>query len=222
MMLSSEAIILLLWVSSDILISLRFFSFDFSGLIQKANSIILNDINDKSGDVPVIRLFLYQIILLLVLRSTVVCGDSGDDYWPTWRGQNYIGISPGGNPPLTWSESKNIKWKVELEGDGSNSSPIVWKDRIFFQTAVKTAVQVDFLKEPLEEIDEIYASPAGAAGRVYFVGRNGVTYVLKSAEKIEVLAVNPLDDNFDCSPAFVGNEIYLKGKANLYCIAISD
>lgn len=79
-----------------------------------------------------------------------------------------------------------------------------------------------FFKERLEKINEIYASPAGAAGRVYFVGRNGVTYVLRCAEQFEVLAVNKLDDGLDCSPAFVGNEMYLKGKQNLYCIASSD
>jgi hypothetical protein len=73
----------------------------------------------------------------------------------------------------------------------------------------------------LEKIKGIYASGAGAAGRVYFVGRNGVTYVLKHSEKFEVLAVNTLDDKIDCSPAFVGDEIYLKGKQNLYCIAAS-
>jgi len=70
-----------------------------------------------------------------------VFGDSADDYWPTWRGPNRSGVSPKGNPPLTWSETENIKWKVKLAGDASNSSPIIWKDKIFFQTAVKTDVQ---------------------------------------------------------------------------------
>ena len=37
----------------------------------------------------------------------------------------------------------------------------------------------------------------------------------------EVLAVNTLDDKIDCSPAFVGDEMYLKGKQNLYCISAS-
>ena len=40
-----------------------------------------------------------------------------------------------GNPPLTWSETKNIKWKVRLPGSGS-STPIVWEDEIFVTTAV--------------------------------------------------------------------------------------
>jgi outer membrane protein assembly factor BamB len=436
-----------------------------------------------------------SIMFLTALASVDVFGASGSDYWPTWRGQNRMGISEKGNPPLTWSETENIKWKVKLTGDGSNSSPIIWQDKIFFQTAVKTdvkgkaapsatsgnsrrrrgpggspptniykfnlvcldrnngkllwqktvreelphqghhndhgfasftpvtdgkliwanfgsrglhcfdmngnviwskdlgkmntvmgfgeggslAVAGDavivvrdhegdsfiialnkvtgdtiwkkerdehtswatplpievngkiqvvvnatglirsydlktgdiiwqcggqtrnviptpvtgfgmvycasgfrgsslqaielghtgelsntdavkwhvkeatpyvpspllygeklyvcsgnkgviscynaktgkpyFISEPLEEISGIYASPSVAAGRVYFVGRRGTTYVLKPSEKLEVLAVNKLEDRFDCSPAFVGNEMYLKGKENLYCIA---
>ena len=51
------------------------------------------------------------------------------------------------------------------------------------------------------------------------MGRNGVTCVLKSSDKFEVLAVNELDDPIDCSPVFVGDELYLKGKEHLYCIA---
>ena len=76
-----------------------------------------------------------------------------------------------------------------------------------------------FLKQRLDEIKGIYASPTAAANRVYFVGRNGVTYVIKPSEKFEILAVNTLDDRFDCSPAFVDDEMFLKGKENLYCIA---
>ena len=31
------------------------------------------------------------------------------------------------NPPTTWSESENIKWKVNLPGSG-NATPIIWGD----------------------------------------------------------------------------------------------
>ena len=51
---------------------------------------------------------------------------------------------------------------------------------------------------------------------------SGNITVLKPSDTYEVLAVNTLDDKFDCSPAFVGDEMYLKGKQNLYCIAASQ
>ena len=74
----------------------------------------------------------------------------------------------------------------------------------------------------MDEIKGIYASPTAAGGRIYVVGRNGVSYVLKPSDRYEVLAINTLDDKIDCSPAFVGDEMYLKGKQNLYCIAASN
>ncbi len=73
----------------------------------------------------------------------------------------------------------------------------------------------------MDEMKGVYASPTAAAGHIYFVGRNSVSYVLKSSGKFEVLTVNTLDGKIDCSPAFVGDEMYLKGKQNLYCIAAS-
>jgi hypothetical protein len=66
---------------------------------------------------------------------------------------------------------------------------------------------------------EVFASPVGAAGRVYVTGREGTTMVLRHGAKLEVLAVNHLDDGFDASPALVDGEMYLRGYKNLYCIA---
>jgi hypothetical protein len=79
------------------------------------------------------RLILCQIIVGLILITASAYGQSGDDFWPTWRGPNNMGISPKGNPPIKWSESENIKWKVQLTGDSSNSSPIIWEESFFRQ-----------------------------------------------------------------------------------------
>ena len=64
----------------------------------------------------------------------------------------------------------------------------------------------------------VYASPLGAAGRIYLPGRNGVTVVLKQSNKLEMLAANRLDDKFDASPAAVGHDLFLRGHASLYCL----
>ena len=58
-------------------------------------------------------------------------------YWPQWRGPAGTGSVSSGNPPLRWSESENIRWKVQIPGRGS-SSPIVWGDRVFVFTAIST------------------------------------------------------------------------------------
>jgi outer membrane protein assembly factor BamB len=71
----------------------------------------------------------------------------------------------------------------------------------------------------LDDAPNVFASPVGAAGRVYIVGQEGTTVVLKQGPTFEVLARNKLDDGFNASPALVDSEIYLRGFKALYCIA---
>jgi outer membrane protein assembly factor BamB len=59
------------------------------------------------------------------------------DNWPHWRGPLATGAAPTADPPLKWDASTNIKWKAALPGSGS-ATPIVWGDRVFVVTAVKT------------------------------------------------------------------------------------
>jgi outer membrane protein assembly factor BamB len=60
---------------------------------------------------------------------------SADRFWPQWRGPLGTGEAPKANPPLEWSEAKNVRWKVQIPGRGK-SSPIVWGDLVFVTTAV--------------------------------------------------------------------------------------
>ena len=71
----------------------------------------------------------------------------------------------------------------------------------------------------LQGIPNVFASPVGAAGRVYITGRDGATLVIRQGDRYEVLAVNRLDDGFDASPALVDDELYLRGYRHLYKIA---
>ncbi len=63
-------------------------------------------------------------------------GQQADRSWSQWRGPFATGeAAPGANPPVEWSESKNIRWKTGLPGAG-HSSPVVWGDRIYLTTAI--------------------------------------------------------------------------------------
>jgi outer membrane protein assembly factor BamB len=68
-----------------------------------------------------------------------VAGSDGDvmSYWPAWRGPLSSGVAPHGKPPVEWSETENIRWKVKLPGPG-HATPVVWSDRIYLLSAVKT------------------------------------------------------------------------------------
>ncbi len=144
-----------------------------------------------------------------------------------FRGSALQAIKLGRTGDLTNSDA--IAWQVN-EATPYVPSPLLYDGRIYVCSVNQEIISCydaktgtpHFVKQKMDEIKGIYASLTAADGRIYFVGRNGVSYVLKPSDQYEVLAINTLDDKFDCSPAFVGDEMYLKGKQNLYCIAASS
>jgi outer membrane protein assembly factor BamB len=57
--------------------------------------------------------------------------------WRHWRGPHANGTAPHAQPPLTWSETKHVRWKTPIPGKGS-STPIIWGEQIFLLTAIAT------------------------------------------------------------------------------------
>jgi outer membrane protein assembly factor BamB len=75
---------------------------------------------------------------LAFLRPTLVAQKAGDEFWPQWRGPQMSGVSASATPPASWSESTNVRWKIEIPGRGS-ASPVVWGDRVYLLTAIPVA-----------------------------------------------------------------------------------
>jgi len=105
-------------------------------------------------------------------------------------------------------------------------SPLLYKGQLYFlksNSGVITALDAKDgsvrFSERLEAVPNVYASPVGAAGRVYVTGREGTVAVLVAGPKLELLATNRLEDGFDASPALVDREIYLRGRKHLYRIS---
>jgi len=90
-------------------------------------------------------LFNSALLTLAVFVQTASAKADADQYWPQWRGPSQTGVAPAADPPTTWSESENIKWKVNLPGTG-NSTPIIWGDQIFVQAAIATGKKVEAAK----------------------------------------------------------------------------
>ena len=65
---------------------------------------------------------------------------NAEKYWGQWRGPEATGVAPHGNPPIEWSETKNVRWKIEIPGKGYGT-PVVWGDRLFVLTAVAVEEQ---------------------------------------------------------------------------------
>ena len=71
-----------------------------------------------------------KILSALIIIPFAVAAAEKTTNWPQWRGPTGHGLAPGESTPTTWSETKNLKWKLALPGAGS-SSPIVWNDRAY-------------------------------------------------------------------------------------------
>jgi outer membrane protein assembly factor BamB len=123
------------------------------------------------------------------------------------------------------SDSNKVAWRYE-RGTPYVPSPLVYGDRLYFtysNNALLTCLDAKTGKplmnqERLPGLTELYASPAGAANRIYISGRDGTTLVVKRSDKLEVIATNKLDDSIDASPAMVGKQLFLRGKEHLYCL----
>ncbi len=78
--------------------------------------------------------------LSLVCVLALMSGAPADDGWPQFRGPGGAGVSPSAEPPVEWSETRNIAWKVAVPGIG-RSSPVVLGDRIWLTTAIAQGVK---------------------------------------------------------------------------------
>lgn len=70
------------------------------------------------------------------------------DNWGHWRGESGNGVSTTATPPLEWSETKNVKWKVDVPGRGSGS-PVIWENQVFVTSAVPDEESID-IRNPAE------------------------------------------------------------------------
>ncbi len=82
-----------------------------------------------------LRLFAFSVLLALPHLACTENWASAEN-WGHWRGVDGNGVAKA-DPPIRFSPSENLRWKVEIPGR-SSGSPVVWDDRVFVVTAVAT------------------------------------------------------------------------------------
>ena len=95
------------------------------------------------------------------LISPARAADPGS--WTQWRGPNADGTAPGATPPVEWSETKNVKWKVELPGGGT-STPVILGDRVYLTTAVPAEKPGEAPAADAKPADQAPPPPPAPAG----------------------------------------------------------
>ncbi|MCI0744707.1 MAG: PQQ-like beta-propeller repeat protein [Verrucomicrobia subdivision 3 bacterium] len=143
-----------------------------------------------------------------------------------FRGSALLAIKLGRTGDLTGTDA--IAWSHN-KGTPYVPSPLLYDNVLYFFAGNNATLscfdaktgKANYEAERLSGMFGMYASPVGAAGRVYIVGRDGGAVVLRKSGTVETLATNKLDDKFDASPAAVGKELFLRGHDYVYCIAES-
>jgi len=126
-------------------------------------------------------------------------------------------------------EAQGVLWRHD-RGTPYVPSPILVESQLYFtrsNSAVLSCLDAAtgkpiFGEQRLPALSSIYASPAAARGRIYIVGRDGTTVVIRQGRKLEILATNRLEEPVDASPALAGDQLFLRGARHLYCFEEDD
>lgn len=125
-----------------------------------------------------------------------------------------------------------IKWKF-AQHTPYVPSPLLIDGRLYFTKSLAAILSCHDVQtgemlyknakgepEPirLPELKRMYASPVAVDDRIYLTSREGTTLVIRNSPEFQVIATNRLKEEIDASPAIVGEQIFLRGKKNLYCI----
>ena len=139
-------------------------------------------------------------------------------------GTTALAIRAGGSGDVTQTHRL---WTSEK---GSNvSSPVYLDGHLYWMHesrgiayCAKAATGEIVYEQRLDRAGQVYASALLAAGRLYYVTRDGKTFVLAAKPQFDLLAVNDLSDRsvFNGSPAVTGNRLLLRSDRYLYCIGV--
>jgi outer membrane protein assembly factor BamB len=127
-----------------------------------------------------------------------------------------LAVKPDGEGDVTathvvWASKKSI---------GSKPSQVLVGDLIFnvHDRGVASCIDAKMGEELWNKrlTGEFSASPLYADGKIYYLGQDGTTTVVKADREYVELAKNVLDDGFMASPAVTGKALILRTRSALY------
>ena len=118
--------------------------------------------------------------------------------WPWWRGHHQDGIAVSDQqPPLHWSETENVRWRVPVEGRG-HGSPTVFGGQVLLATAdpekqEQAVVSVDRADGRMTWRTVIHSG--GFANKSRNNQQQGVPRILFGGDRWQRLFVNFMNSN---------------------------
>ena len=139
-------------------------------------------------------------------------------YSTSGRNGPTFAIRPGGSGDVT---ETHVHWKAS-RGGPHVPSPAYFEDRLFIvnDTGIMTCLDArdGSLKWQNRLRGRFSMSPVEAGGRLILTSEAGLTYVLRAADKLDVLAENDLGEPNLATPAVLGGRVYFRTASNLVCV----
>ena len=142
--------------------------------------------------------------------------------WHHWRGPDANGVSTTAKPPVQWSPTNNIQWKMPVEGNGS-STPIIWGNKLFILTAINTGEVDPGLPKPEDQPKRMFGITHPNSSYEFIVlcldRHTGKVLWRQTATKLIPHEGAHRDNNFaSASPTTDGERLYCWfGSAGLFC-----
>ncbi|HVQ37691.1 MAG TPA: PQQ-binding-like beta-propeller repeat protein [Pyrinomonadaceae bacterium] len=128
----------------------------------------------------------------------------------------------GGRGDLT---AMNVAWRLS-KSYPNIPAPLVYRDVMYLmkEGGIVTSVnpetgEVLKMGRTPEALEEYYASPVAADGKIFMVSASCKVTVLKAGAQWEVLATNDLDEECWATPAIAGNSLIIRTRGALYSFA---
>jgi outer membrane protein assembly factor BamB len=126
------------------------------GMYNRQTQDIQNPCNEQTQMIRLPAIFVFTVLVAVLMGQSVAQESSGEvtkaNSWHQWRGPDANGVSKTARPPLKWSETENVLWKVPIEGSGS-TTPIVWGRKVFLLTSIDTGRIDASLPKPEDQPD---------------------------------------------------------------------
>ncbi|NOX52916.1 MAG: PQQ-binding-like beta-propeller repeat protein [Planctomycetes bacterium] len=153
---------------------------------------------------------------------SVVCADGVVYVLGGRSGIASLAVRAGGSGDVTathrlWTSKKGSNVSSPIYHDGH----LYWAhDQLGIAFCAKAETGELVYQHRLERAGQIYSSPILAEGRLYYLSRKGITFVVAAKPKFEQLARNDLSDGslFNGSPAVAGHRLLIRSDKFLYCL----
>lgn len=142
----------------------------------------------------------------------------------TTSGHGVTAVRLSGSGDLT---SSNVVWRVK-KSYPSIPSPLIYRGVMYLMKEGGIVTSLDpasgqVLKQGRtpDALEEYYASPVAADGKIFLVSASGKVTVLKADAQWEILAMNDLDEEVWATPAIAGGNLYIRTRNALYSFGTS-